>query len=784
MGTTESIFYEEETEHERTLEEHTPRPAIPQPTTASAAATAKRGASGRKSRPPPPIQRIRGLVLGGPQTGKRTLLARLQGSDPFASGHQRGPPLGTSATIPYLPPDNKKCWDRILLQVQASQDVTPKKTDFAILIVRPQHNFESTLAGVAKTVNAVLKQLGYHNKQSNGQEDTSKSKEPVCICILFNFRDETQLEPQQQEELKKLVEEITYDQYQVPKQKVVLKCAETSLRNCYGLNALHHFIYKTYLQRKQTDLKNELDQVQAQMDTAEDLRPVLPYTDFMKVLEATEEKAAAPGRNRNPNDTTAVSPQNVQRSQQPKSQLTQPSNDVPASQSAPGAAVVPRRGQTGPRRTIVGKHQKQKQVASPLIGKDALEAFLASSSDEDEPKQKSKVRYKGFQYEDDDDDDDDFFYDEGGLRQFNHYTHRNQAYMSDDSSTSSEDSTNAKRKKPSESTPKPGKEESKAVTIAEASAQKVPSQPDTKDSLAKNVQNGTVIDAPQEPEVATDPKPKENGSIQNGPPASPNEKDTEQSEENDSAAGANSNRLTPKNPEPEVAAPDPEPGEENGSNQEDPPASPNEKGSTNESEEKEAASAGANSNSASKNPKDNNKENNGDGWSDDDYEDEDDFMIESTPPEDNKEEDNEEPDETDKSKTPPKNTQPVDSNTNIEKTEQEDDDDEDDEFIVGEGGTSETTTLADSGYDSWDDEPSPASAAAAVPPSTGITPSAASNGGISAAALAAIAAAQQEAEAMLLLNQGDHASLKSIPEEDRKKKKKKKKEKKKKRSKE
>lgn len=720
MGTTESIFYDEEEPDNDQTPAPTPQPQkLPQ----LRKPPAPKRDSARRQRPPPPIQRIRGLVLGGPNCGKRTLLARLQGSDPFAPATQRGPQLGSTASIPYLPPNQNKCWDRILLQVQAARQAPQQKSDFAILLVRPQHDFEKTREYLIKTVSTILSQLGYHDQQDEKQEKDSdlqkgaearmnpQTQEPVCLCILFNFRDETQLQPRQQEELQHLIEKLTYDNYKVPTQKVVLQCAETSLRNCYGLNTLHNFIYKTYLQRKQTDLQLELNQVQAQIGTTEDLPPVLDYRDFVKVLEP-EDTGQKP-----PSKSTTV-PTTIQDLQEEALRASSP-----VAQS-PQAAIPPRRGQPAPRRTFVTKkHQKS---TSPRIGKEALEAFLASSSDEeDEPKQKSKPLSK-YNNSDDEDDDDDFFYDEGGNRRFNHNTLRNHTFAtgdaesvsSSDGSARSEHSTKKHEAEPNPvPTPthsSPASEEAKfsSTSVTNGSSKKVPLG---EANSSRRSPNDPSISGPKDKSIAM---PVQVAAVQPTP----------------------DNKTTGEGVKPEVR------GKTQGSNQdqslENSPTS---------------SAAGMMSSVDQSLPETRNAK---DGWSDED----DDYMIEDIPEEEG--DDDDEPDETEATRElSSKPAMPVTS-SDAEKTKIKAVDDE--EFSVEEGGTA-LISSADSAYDSWDDdEPSPAPASTVAPSSPN---------GISAAALAAIAAAQTEAEAMLMQNQ--EASMKAVSEEDKKKKKKKKHKKKK-----
>ena len=91
-----------------------------------------------------------------------------------------------------------------------------------------------------------------------------------------------------QESLRKwILDDILLKQYQVPQDKIVLQFAETCLRNCYGLDVLHHFVYKVYLQRKRTELELKLNQVLARMEEAENFQPTsMDYGNFVQKLES------------------------------------------------------------------------------------------------------------------------------------------------------------------------------------------------------------------------------------------------------------------------------------------------------------------------------------------------------------------------------------------------------------------------------------------------------------------------------------------------------------------
>ena len=107
MGTTESVFAEEELpevstepsseishhesdETQRRIVQHRPpsssRRAPPVPPAPNRRRLPSSEAAANGKRPPgPPIFRMKGLVLGMENSGKRTLLQRFEGKDPFSS---------------------------------------------------------------------------------------------------------------------------------------------------------------------------------------------------------------------------------------------------------------------------------------------------------------------------------------------------------------------------------------------------------------------------------------------------------------------------------------------------------------------------------------------------------------------------------------------------------------------------------------------------------------------------------------------------------------------------
>ena len=417
MGATESVFSDEAP----TASLHNPEqqddasPRHPLPRTATA--------NPPRRRPPPskPIQRLHGLILGGPKTGKHTLLQRLEGKDPYAEDADLEPP--SSVTIPYKSPPKETTWDRILLQVGLPTGTTNQKADFVVVLISPKHDLENTKAYLISVLMEFLRQLGYihHQEEGTNQGSSQQQEQPVCVSILFNFCD-IQQQNSFRPELEQVVQEVLDA---VPPERLVLEFGATSLRNCYGLNILHHFIYRSYLQRKRADLEQQLTLVQTQAQATRS-PPVVAYSDFLKLLGATTAAQVNNGEDEE-EDSPPISPQHDRRK---NPTLTATQQSPPSSSDDEQESPIQNN-----RHSTLANHQARgvsrrsylPQPRPPVrIGKDALEAFLASDNDEEEQQQVKSKKQKKKQNKlqnttsSDEEEEDDFFYDESGTRRSHH----------------------------------------------------------------------------------------------------------------------------------------------------------------------------------------------------------------------------------------------------------------------------------------------------------------------------------------------------------------------------
>ncbi|KAG7368032.1 hypothetical protein IV203_030775 [Nitzschia inconspicua] len=403
-----------------------------------------------RRRPPPPVKpvlRLEGLVVGGPKTGKRSLLQRLEGKNPFQNktASEQAPDSDVpSILIPYKPPPDSLAPDRIQLHVQGIPNSLQHMEDFykqqqqtaqfMVVLVSPKHKLETTQAYLDRSLSLYLDSLGYPSnaKADDGENYTinkMKTDEtavplPVCICVLFNFRDLLHENSSLRHQLEQSLTE-GLEQRNILPHKIVVDWIHVSLKNCYGLDLMHSFIYKTYLLRKETLLERQLRAVQQQQRKSTltlDQNDKL-YEEFVNSLQPTSENAlrrpTQDGQNPLP-DSTLNNPQ-----QNSKSSNT----SVPQKKTPPS------------RRTIQNDNSSTKQEKKLVLGmeRDALEAFLASSDDEEQAPQKIHSKSGPYATDDEDGDDDDFFYDEKGRQRFNKPIHQKIVYSSDTSDDDDDD---------------------------------------------------------------------------------------------------------------------------------------------------------------------------------------------------------------------------------------------------------------------------------------------------------------------------------------------------------
>jgi hypothetical protein len=199
-----------------------------------------------------------------------------------------------------------------------------------------------------------------------------------------------------------------------------------SLKNCYGLDLLHAFIYKTYLLHKEALLEKQLLAIQHQWNiTYSEEKNVTPYEEFLEILKQKEDD----GHRETAEDDPKIQPK-LDETPHPTSAATQES-------VRPEEEKQPTPNLRSPSFPWNRKKQDEQRPPSDQLGKEALEAFLASSDEENEIPQRKF--HRSVSSSSDDEEDDDFFYDESGQRRFNHERHSKRYYANESTNRDSDD---------------------------------------------------------------------------------------------------------------------------------------------------------------------------------------------------------------------------------------------------------------------------------------------------------------------------------------------------------
>ena len=507
MGTTESIFADTETEVS------SPAPPLPSASTSPSASLRRRRPRNTPSSDPStishpqqkqalqqptksaPVRRqsffqLNGIVLGMSKSGKRTLLQRLEGKEPdfldtAANRQNDDNEAVVVVNAPYqpslhLPKFNQN--ETIQLHVQAmkkisshkhqekdSNDMNTEKNDdfhFYVILINPRHDRTKVRKYITKRFHDILRLQGYMKNNDTMDAPSpmtaSGSGRPFCVSLLRNFCDRIQNIPPESIDSIIQISDLTMwtmevlGEYPEMMENVrippLLQCIDTSLLNCYGLSALHHFIYQSYVQNKQYIVQKELFQIEEaiSMSRQEATSFVVPYDEYIENIEPLLQGSAAStsttipssnnsagssialsanrpvdnvtttagigGANGNTNNINRRSIINTQYPSHPNDQnrKTKRQSHPPSSRNDQYPPDPPRS------RTMSGETSTSTipSIQQTLDhAKDALEAFLESDSDddvEDEEEEKQRLnRTKEHEKDDDDSDgDEDFYLDE------------------------------------------------------------------------------------------------------------------------------------------------------------------------------------------------------------------------------------------------------------------------------------------------------------------------------------------------------------------------------------
>jgi hypothetical protein len=320
----------------------------------------------------------RGIILGLPSSGKRTLLKRLEGKDPF-----HGPSCNNSIDdedkrfndnkrtrrilVPYNAPG--PTWgERIQLQVEIRGDV-PDDLDFGIIMLNPDQDPDQLKIYLLRILSFLL------------------TRQFISICILLNFRDKQSTPQVSEEDVKMWIQDVPMTNLSGSSTYIGLhKTIVTSLKNCYGLASLHTFIYQSYLSRKQQRLEAQLKEVEKASQMIDNINEDVSYEDFVVLLNRSSS-----------NDPLTKS-------------------EIPIESSKnPALTPIPRR--TFHQNLKINSQQNSKIFSSKRLGNvQTLEEFFADDDDTDEICASQGIGKSSSQTSDDDEDEDDFYYDDMGRR--------------------------------------------------------------------------------------------------------------------------------------------------------------------------------------------------------------------------------------------------------------------------------------------------------------------------------------------------------------------------------
>jgi hypothetical protein len=353
--------------------------------------------------------------LGLPGVGKRSLLERLKGKDPFDQTEQAPQPSPNSsqAVVPYQPPPGFQMADRVEIKVIASQDVILRSTsdsriDFVVILINPKEDPKLSLQHISQVISDLLE--AYQQLQQQSAQNTATFA--LRICFLINFRDIHNSKKKggfQEGELQQSVVEMLQQraQYVPNPEQVLLQFGTISLYNCYGLSILHHFLYVSYLRLKRREIELQLALIDEQTSKAQEV-PRIKYKEFLKLANQTEAEAASHAQDhQHHHHRDGMKGPDHHRSPKEESEHQGMANgdDFPVDYGQRRTTVISDQ--------VQGPHlNEQVSTPAPENVKDALEAFLAS--DDEEEGQGAKTEGPPSTYGDD--DDDDYFYNENGER--------------------------------------------------------------------------------------------------------------------------------------------------------------------------------------------------------------------------------------------------------------------------------------------------------------------------------------------------------------------------------
>jgi hypothetical protein len=451
MGTTESIFVEpavvEEIPSKHAPDNHrinatpplTPsnrrrrNPQISIPSDASILQQQPQPPRSNNSSIQPSFQ-LNGMVFGMSKSGKRTLLHRLEGREPDFTGNVRGREsvendIPSVVNTRYQPSSNLPSFNEHLqLLVRASKkanELTINNNDeyhFFVLLINPRHDRIKVHKYVSKRLHEILRIQGYEKITKSTSSSRHEPIKPFCVSLLRNFCD--LIKHAEEGTVIQISDLITWTmevlQEYSPSIEPLLQCIDTSLLNCYGLSALHHFIYQAYVQQKQYIVQRELYRIDEAITVSRQKAAtlIIPYEQYLdnieRLIQGSASSSGIPSSNnsssRNDDETAS----------------TATSSGINASSDRRRIIQVPKQQATTPNRDELSARNRAMSGGSSSTlpsmqhsldnAKDALEAFLESdgNSDDEDIAYNRNIAKKGIAKEADDDTDeeDDFYMDD------------------------------------------------------------------------------------------------------------------------------------------------------------------------------------------------------------------------------------------------------------------------------------------------------------------------------------------------------------------------------------
>lgn len=437
MGTTESVPLEQE-HRSSPSKHHHETPNVLNKTIGRQDPRKTSGSTTEQGSQPSllPLCCLSGALHGLPVSGKKSLLKRLKGRDPFNSDDSHS--SLSHIVAPYKAPPGHDVWDRIQLRVHTvgspseKSEVKEKENvpvDFSIVMINPRHDRKEVSAHLSQSMSLLLHRQGYgsHSKMRKKRPSNSPmtlNPRPVCVCLVLGFLDRKSSSNGSETWLTESAVQAMLLEGLMDAQKRVgatvepsllqLQCISVSLLDCYGLSAMHHFIYRSYLAHKQWELWHSLLLVQ-QATKKTSITPKLPaYSEYLKLVQQ-------------PNATAAIGtvPNKHCKKKKRKSKLSTPQMPVVDGDNADkiNDTVAGKKSEEEDTRrtTVVPQASTTESTAttkiSPVdtlgLAQKALEAFLMDSDDENDTGGTTDRAKRDVAL---DDEDDEVFYDESGKR--------------------------------------------------------------------------------------------------------------------------------------------------------------------------------------------------------------------------------------------------------------------------------------------------------------------------------------------------------------------------------